>query len=141
MERTPDPRYNDRLLAAGNDDDNDDDELARVMEMSRREYAEQEARRAAAEAELARLRRRLAVPVSRLRLWADTTRNDYERACLRRLLSCAKTRMEGGTPPPLGDEDVAFVETHLRPSPLFGEACETLFRHGGSASCTPPGGG
>lgn len=137
-ERTPDAHYNDRLMTGNADDE----ELMRVIETSRREYAEQEARRTRLEKKQAELRRQLAVPISRLKLWADTTADDHERACLRRLLAVlyARTRLGEEANTPLDDELAAFADKHLRPSRLFRVAYDALTTDD-CTSCTPPGGG
>lgn len=137
-ERTPDINYQDRLMTGNADDE----ELMRVIEMSRREYAEQEARRIQREKTQSELRRQLAVPTSRLKLWADTTTDDHERACLRRLLAVlyARTHLGEEANTPLDDELVAFADKHLRPSRLFRGVCDALTTDD-RASCTPPGGG
>ena len=134
--RTPDPNYHDRLLSAPMSDD--DEEMMRVIELSRQEYAEQEARRIKRE----KLREQLAVPASRLKLWADTTTDDHERECLRRLLAIlhAKTSDdEADANTPLDDELTRFADKHLRRPRLFQGVYNALT--GNNTSCTLPGGG
>jgi hypothetical protein len=134
-ERTPDPYYSDRLMSGPDLDE----EMMRIIELSRKEYAEQEARRIQREKRQMALRERLAVPVARLKLWKETTTNTHEQSCLRRLLALlyAKTHLDDDDDDDddcLDDDLRSFLEAHLAPSPLYKEVCQTLTH----TSYTPP---
>lgn len=119
--RSPDFAFNDQLL-----DQYDDDELQQIIIKSRQEYMEQEKQRQEKEKQKLGLKKKLAIPVSRLTLWKNTTLKEEEKRCLGHILNILyiKTHPDRddddiNTPDECVEELKSFIDRFIRPSRLY----------------------
>lgn len=124
--RIPDIQYNDRLM-----DRFDDEELQKVILQSRQEYQEQEEKKRQHQLQKQQLEKQLAVPLSRLRLWQRTSRDENEKTCLHHILQI----LFFTTHPDYEEEDISispeqkpdlleFLQQHFQSSSLYSKVYE-----------------
>lgn len=122
--RKPDDFIQDRLLS--NSAYDQDEELHKIIIQSRNEFMEQEKQRIEKEHFKKELKKQLAVPISRLTLWKNTTTDPEEKQCLHHILNILYVK----THPDRDDDDIAipyesveklqyFLDMELKPSKLY----------------------
>lgn len=105
-ERTPDLQYNDQLMDRFHDQD---EELYKVILQSRQEYLEQETKKQQRLLQKQQLEKKLAVPMSRLRLWQKTCSSEEEKTCLHYILQILFLSIH----PDCDQDDIHIPPEHL----------------------------
>jgi len=123
--RSPDFAFHDQLL---NGDYEQDEELHKIILQSRQEYMESENKRRQREQEKIYLKKKLAVPMSRLNLWKRTTAVEQEKQCLHHIMNILyiKTHPDRDdddihVPPEEKEKVLEFLEEYIRPPKLYQE--------------------
>jgi hypothetical protein len=131
--RSPDFAFQDQLL---NGDFEQDEELHKIILQSRQEYMEHENKRRQREQEKIHLKKKLAIPISRLSLWKRTTLVEQEKHCLHHIMNILYIK----THPDRDDDDIhvpwedreqvlEFLKQYIRPSKLFREVYDVCMEY------------